>query len=338
MEEELLDNLNCVQVECKELSKQMRLLQDNINHTVLLVENHSCIPNDNGLVSAHTIQTMTRQDKSNNHTLHTNNSLNDSAMAINNNTATGNTSTITNNSSSNNNNAIGSGNGSRVSNGPKTRWKLVSRVDFVAEYTGQTAIKTRNLIESMFGGVIIVDEAYSLINGPNDSYGAEALHVINQYMTEKSKEVIFIFNTYKDRLEKTLFTVNPGLCRRFQWSITIDCYSALELAQIFVYQLNQWNSRNRDPWLLAEKQEKLHQFFEKHIADFPYYGGDVNKLIHNCHLLYDEVALADLLLGSGSLGKENKRITISLLQRALAELNHNRLHDSKHGDHYSMYL
>lgn len=177
----------------------------------------------------------------------------------------------TNNSNHNNNTA---------------KWKIVSRVDFVAEYTGHTAPKTEKLIKSMLGGVLIIDEAYSLVNGPNDTFGMEAIDVINQWMTNRPNDILFVLIGYAHRLEQTVFKANSGMGRRFQYAIDIEPYTPSEMMNIFEYQLKK-ASDDTVRWVLDDRAKQyLDRLFRERIDEFHYFGGDTEKLIRSCQERY----------------------------------------------------
>src|SRR5690606_24444315 len=156
-------------------------------------------------------------------------------------------------------------------------FRVVSRVDFVAEYQGQTAVKTQKLLEESLGGVLFIDEAYSLIHGERDSFGMEALTTLNQFMSEHSNEIIIIFAGYTDLMNETIFRFQPGLKRRCSWFFDVASYSAEGLASIFKSQLKKYG------WSL-NPELKISQFFEDHLSSFPNYGGDTLKLAFYCKL------------------------------------------------------
>jgi hypothetical protein len=78
----------------------------------------------------------------------------------------------------------------------KVKVRIVQRADLVAEYVGQTAPKTRKVLDECLYGVLIIDEAYSLYNGERDTFGEECITVINQYMSEHAGEIIIILIGY----------------------------------------------------------------------------------------------------------------------------------------------
>jgi len=118
----------------------------------------------------------------------------------------------------------------------KSTFTIAYREDFVGEYLGHSAIKTRNLLESCLGGCLFVDELYALgCGGSNkDSFSKEAIDTINAFLSEHKKDFVFIGAGYSDDIEKCFFSVNKGLKRRFQWHHKIDTYSNEELADIFL--------------------------------------------------------------------------------------------------------
>ena len=85
--------------------------------------------------------------------------------------------------------------------------KVVTRADFVDRYVGWTSPKTIKLLEENLGKVLFVDEAYSLINGPHDEFGMEALTSLNLFLSQHSKEIIVIFAGYKDLLQTGVYSV-----------------------------------------------------------------------------------------------------------------------------------
>ena len=85
--------------------------------------------------------------------------------------------------------------------------KVVTRADFVDRYVGWTSPKTVKLLEENLGKVLFVDEAYSLINGPHDEFGMEALTALNLFLSQRPKEIIVIFAGYKDLLESGPYAV-----------------------------------------------------------------------------------------------------------------------------------
>ncbi|MBR6275686.1 MAG: AAA family ATPase [Prevotella sp.] len=115
-----------------------------------------------------------------------------------------------------------------------SRGQLVEadRAKLVAGYSGQTAIKTNQLIDSALGGVLFIDEAYTLKSNDSDSFGAEAIDTLLKRLEDDRGKFICIVAGYTDQMHDFIDT-NPGLKSRFTQTIHFDDYSPDELTQIF---------------------------------------------------------------------------------------------------------
>ncbi|MDR0838073.1 MAG: AAA family ATPase [Oscillospiraceae bacterium] len=114
-----------------------------------------------------------------------------------------------------------------------------NRASLVAEYLGQTAIKTRGVFMSALDGVLFVDEAYSLYTEESrgDSYGREALTTLTQLMSDFAGRCCVIFAGYEKDIAYMLSGANPGLRDRFPFRLMFDDYNAEELTEIFTKKL-----------------------------------------------------------------------------------------------------
>lgn len=157
--------------------------------------------------------------------------------------------------------------------------KVVSRKDFVAEYMGQSAIKTRALLQANFGKVLLIDEAYSLYNGDRDQYGMEALTEINLVMSENPDSIAIIFAGYKDLMKYGIFSVQPGLPRRCMWHFECSPYDGHQLTDIFFRQVE------KDNCVINEQDVSLiRRLISDNYKMFKSYGGDTERL-----LLYSQI-------------------------------------------------
>ena len=161
----------------------------------------------------------------------------------------------------------------------------VKRNDLVAKYLGQTADKTKKKIEEALGGVLFIDEAYSLGDTEGrDSFAKEALDMLNMYLSEHPHDLICIIAGYKDALQKRFFKQNEGLSRRFTHRFELDSYGPTELRLIFfkLVKDNNW---------FANETEITNEFFEKNKEYFIFNGGDMltlfaySKKSHSIRLL-----------------------------------------------------
>ena len=108
-----------------------------------------------------------------------------------------------------------------------------SRTDLIAEYQGQTAIKVKRLINRAKGGVLFIDEAYSITeNNHTDSYGKESLTELTKALEDYRDDLVVIVAGYTDLMEQ-FFESNPGLKSRFNSFIFFEDYSIDELVEIF---------------------------------------------------------------------------------------------------------
>ncbi len=106
------------------------------------------------------------------------------------------------------------------------------RSGLVAEYTGQTAVKTNKVIDSALDGVLFIDEAYALANGGEKDFGIEAISTLLKRMEDERDRLIVIIAGYSNEM-KTFLDANPGLQSRFNRTFHFDDYSSYELGEVF---------------------------------------------------------------------------------------------------------
>lgn len=110
------------------------------------------------------------------------------------------------------------------------------RSGLVAEYVGQTAVKTNKVIDSALDGVLFIDEAYSLVQGGKEDFGAEVIATLLKRMEDNRDRLVVILAGYTDDM-KQFIASNPGLQSRFNRYIEFPDYSATDLLKIFNLQL-----------------------------------------------------------------------------------------------------
>ena len=108
----------------------------------------------------------------------------------------------------------------------------VDRADLVAEYVGQTAVKTTKKIQEAMGGILFIDEAYTLAKGDGKDFGQEAIDTILKAMEDHREDFIVIVAGYPQQM-MSFINSNPGLKSRFNKYINFPDYSASEMVQIF---------------------------------------------------------------------------------------------------------
>lgn len=178
-------------------------------------------------------------------------------------------------------------------NGP---FKIAHRDDFVAGYLGQTALKTQKLLNSCLGGVLFIDEVYSLGSGveDKDSFSKEAIDTINGFLSEHTTDFCCIIAGYEKDIHKCFFSVNSGLESRFQWKHVIDSYTAEDLTEIFTRKVKNIN------WELGIDVKIIKDIINKNQELFKNNGRDIINLVSKCKICHARRII--------SLGKEHKFI------------------------------
>ena len=143
--------------------------------------------------------------------------------------------------------------------GVVARGQLVEadRSKLVAGFSGQTAIKTNQLVDQAMGGVLFIDEAYTLKSNDGDSFGAEAIDTLLKRLEDDRGKFICIVAGYTDQMHDFIDT-NPGLKSRFTQTIHFDDYTPDELTEIF---LNLASGKNFT--IDNETKAAIHRMFEQ---------------------------------------------------------------------------
>lgn len=150
----------------------------------------------------------------------------------------------------------------------------VGRADLIGEYIGSTAPKVKNIFDEAKGGVLFIDEAYSLIPRHEKDFGHEAIATIIQEMENRRDEVLVIFAGYEDLMKEFLDT-NPGLSSRISQEIIFEDYSTDELFAIFELMISR-----KQYQLTDDCKQKLCQHFSE-LNSNSYFGNAryVRKLV-----------------------------------------------------------
>ena len=114
----------------------------------------------------------------------------------------------------------------------------VERKDLVAGYIGQTAQKTSEVIQNAMGGVLFIDEAYSLANGSKNDFGIEAIATLIKAMEDHKDKLVVIFAGYKDEM-KDFLDINPGISSRIGYTFDFPDYNTDELVEIFYKKIKR---------------------------------------------------------------------------------------------------
>ena len=157
-----------------------------------------------------------------------------------------------------------------------------TRNDLIGGYLGQTAIKTATKINEAMGGVLFIDEAYSLgHNTRDDIYSKECIDTLCEALSSKRNNLMVIIAGYKDEIDKCLFRLNSGLQSRFPWKYYLGDYKGHHLYKIFLSKFNNttWNID------LLSYNDK---WFENHLDDFEYLGRDIEQFVHYIRLSHSK--------------------------------------------------
>jgi hypothetical protein len=163
----------------------------------------------------------------------------------------------------------------------------VKRSDLIAKYLGQTSHQTQDAINKATGGVLFIDEAYSLGNAQReDIFSKECIDTLTYNLSEK-RDFLCIIAGYENALEECFFRTNEGLRRRFPFKYAFEEYSHTELLKIFE------NKINLSSWKLnyIEKQDKqmeeqIIRLFKENVKNLPNQGGDVESCMLMCKIVH----------------------------------------------------
>lgn len=190
----------------------------------------------------------------------------------------------------------------------KNAFKKVTRTDLVAGYLGQTAIKTKKVIDECEGGVLFIDEAYSLHE--DDTFAKECVDTLCEALSDRKNDWMVIVTGYEKELENTFFKINSGMKSRFIWWFSIDPYTPSELCLIFQKMIvdQDWKLPSPIPW--------NSQWFSDNKSFFEHNGRDMEMLFS-----YVKIAHAQRVYGSKS---ERKVITMEDLKSGMNIFKENK--------------
>jgi SpoVK/Ycf46/Vps4 family AAA+-type ATPase len=155
----------------------------------------------------------------------------------------------------------------------KNTFKKVSRHDLVAGYLGQTAIKTKEIIKGSLGGVLFIDEAYSLGNSEKrDSFAKECIDTLCEALSEYKNDWMVIIAGYEKELNDCFFNFNEGLNSRFTWRFKLDGYKPREMKEIFEKKVRDYN------WMILDGEVIQDSWFASRMDYFTTYGRDMETL------------------------------------------------------------
>ncbi|WP_103106192.1 AAA family ATPase [Brevibacillus reuszeri] len=157
----------------------------------------------------------------------------------------------------------------------------VERADLVGEFIGHTAQKTRDLVKKALGGILFIDEAYSLARGGEKDFGKEAIDCLTKSLEDLGNEFVCIIAGYNDEMDSFL-DLNPGMPSRFPVHITFTDYDVDELLEIANIM-----AKNKEYELSKEAIEKLrrrlvaalHDPFRENFSNARFVRNSIEKAI-----------------------------------------------------------
>jgi ATP-dependent 26S proteasome regulatory subunit len=156
----------------------------------------------------------------------------------------------------------------------KGTFKKVTRSDLVAGYLGQTALKTKDVIKEALGGVLFIDEAYSLGNSEKrDSFSKECIDTLCEALSNNKENLMVIIAGYESELKECFFSFNQGLDSRFTWRFKTDEYTYEDLYKIFLKKVKDIG------WEIADNSNITSDWFKKNKDNFKFYGRDIETLL-----------------------------------------------------------
>ena len=183
------------------------------------------------------------------------------------------------------------------------------RDDLVGEYVGQTAPKTRKVLESALGGVLLLDEVYALSPNSEKDFAREAIDMINVYLSEHCHDFVCVIAGYKKPTYENFLAYNEGLARRFTHHFEIKGYNAEELTLIFKKYLEE------QKWSLLSTVEEIKPIIEKHLKIFPNFGGDMSTLFACCKKTHSKRLL--FIPSEEELNNTRKKIHIDDIEKGI---------------------
>jgi SpoVK/Ycf46/Vps4 family AAA+-type ATPase len=185
----------------------------------------------------------------------------------------------------------------------KGTFKKVTRSDLIAGYLGQTAIKTKDVIKEALGGVLFIDEAYSLGNpDKKDSFAKECIDTLCEALSDNKENLMVIVAGYEKELKESFFSFNQGLDSRFTWRFKTDDYTAEDLYNIFLKKVKDIG------WELEPDAKISVDWFRKNNDYFKFYGRDIETVLAKTKIAHSKRVFC-------RPDSEKKKITIKDLDK-----------------------
>lgn len=193
---------------------------------------------------------------------------------------------------------------------PNGEFKQATRADLIGKYLGSTAIKTKALLKSCLGGVLLIDEIYSLSGGniEKDSFSKECIDTITAFLSEHKSNFCLIACGYEDEVEKCFLSMNPGLRRRFSWKHIIENYSTKDLCKIFSKKVDAIG------WSSIVSDQFLENIINKNSSLFLDAGGSIELFLTKCKIAHSRRVFGRDIVEKFILTEVDMKEGISLME------------------------
>lgn len=208
----------------------------------------------------------------------------------------------------------------------KNVFKKVTRNDLIAGYLGQTAIKTQGVIDECLGGVLFIDEAYSLASeDKEDMFSKECIDTLCECLSHHKDNLMVIIAGYESELYNRFFAANKGLESRFIWKFKIDPYNAGELMRIFMLNVVQ------SGWTFLDETSIQEKWFQDKKDKFGGLGRDME-------VLFTYTKMAHSLRIYGKDRESRKKISLEDMDNGYKTFLDNAKSDDRSSFIHSIYI
>ena len=213
----------------------------------------------------------------------------------------------------------------------KGTFKKVTRSDLIAGYLGQTAIKTKEVIKDSLGGILFIDEAYSLGTCEKiDSFSKECIDTLCEALSDYKDNWIVIIAGYEQELDNCFFNYNQGLNSRFTWRFKTDDYTAEDLYNIFIKKVNDIGWSIHDNFTLSKGINP--DWFAKNTENFKFNGRDIETFLGKIKIAHSRRVFC-------KNSSEKKKITYEDMEKGFSiYLNNNEIQNKKETEYLKKHL
>jgi hypothetical protein len=162
---------------------------------------------------------------------------------------------------------------------PTDKITMLNRPDLIKGFVGGTAEETSKKLSEGKGGVIVIDEAPTLVDSTGQGYGKESIDQINRFLTENTDTIVILCG-YKEGMSD-LLKINEGLARRFAFNYEIPEYTPNDLKAMFLKMCSE-----KEFTVSSDLEHRLEGFFNKNRKSFPQNGGDIAPFVLKTTIQY----------------------------------------------------